>query len=134
MMAIDVDFDVFKALTNRRSSEEVSYNDVIRELLGLSAKKSIPSVGSEGGRLDWVVKGVRFRHGTEFRARYQGQIHYGKVENGKLVVNDQRFSSPSAAAREITHTSVNGWTFWECRMAGSGTWEIIKSLRSQSSL
>ena len=34
MARIDVDFEVFKELTVRRASESVTYNDVIRELLG----------------------------------------------------------------------------------------------------
>jgi len=129
MMTIDVDFDVFKELTHRRSSEEVTYNDVIRELLGLSVKKSKSSVDSKTGRRDWVAKNVRFPHETEFRATYNGQTHRGKVDNGRLVVNNKRFNSPSSAAKEITHTSVNGWTFWECCMPGSSTWQIITSHR-----
>ena len=34
MRNIEVDFDVYKALTLRRPSEGVSENDVLRELLG----------------------------------------------------------------------------------------------------
>jgi hypothetical protein len=33
---IGVDFEVFKELTARRASESVTYNDVIRELLGVA--------------------------------------------------------------------------------------------------
>jgi len=34
MAAIEIDFDVFKELTQRRRDESVTYNDVIRALLG----------------------------------------------------------------------------------------------------
>ena len=128
-MTIDIDFDVFKELTHRRLSEDVTYNDVIRELLGLSIKRNVPLVGSTTGRGDWVTKGVRFPLGTEFRATYKGQTYHGKVEDGNLVVNNKRFDSPSAAAGEITGKPVNGWTFWESRMSGGSKWQIIKSLR-----
>ena len=40
MITIEIDFDVYKKLTVRRESEEVSYNDVIRDLLKMSPKKS----------------------------------------------------------------------------------------------
>ena len=130
MMNIEIDFDVFKALTLRRTTENVSYNDVLRELLGLSPQKrpvsSDEQVFAQG---DWVTKGVRFPNGTEFRATYRGQTYYGKVESGGLVVDNRRFYSPSAAAVKITGNPVNGWIFWECRMPGKSSWQMIKSLR-----
>lgn len=36
MHTIDIDFDVYKALTMRREKEEMSYNDVLRQMLGLA--------------------------------------------------------------------------------------------------
>ena len=128
-MNIEIDFDVFKALTLRRSTEDISYNDVLRELLGLPPKKSqVPPEGvSEHG--NWVTKGVAFPSGTEFRATYKGQTYYGKVEPRGLVVDNTSFNSPSAAAVKITGNPVNGWTFWECRMPGQSSWRMIKSLR-----
>ena len=77
----------------------------------------------------WVVKGVVFPHGTEFRANHKGQVYQGRVENGALMVNGKRFTSPSAAAMSITGYSINGWIFWECRRPGETTWQIIKKLQ-----
>ena len=135
MAAIQVDFEVFKELTFRRVSESVTENDVIRELLGLngSAPKPIsrPEPAESGG-LSWVSKGVSFPHGTEFRAPYKGQQYTGKVENGALVVNGERFTSPSAAAVSITENPVNGWRFWECLLPGTSRWKLIASLRKKS--
>lgn len=129
MRTIEVDFDVFKALTLRRPSEDVSENDVLRQLLGLPSKKSVsgPTVPAAAG--DWVTKGVRFPAGTEFRAAYKGQTHLGRVEGGTLVLNDKRYDTPSAAAMSITGNPVNGWTFWEARLPGQAGWKMIKSLR-----
>lgn len=131
MQTIEIDFDVFKELTIRRTSEEVTYNDVLRSLLKLGPSKKLEGeghVGSEGSQ-SWVAKGIVFPHGTEFRSTYKGQVYYGKVENGALVVNGKRFNSPSAAAREITNNSVNGWIFWECKMLGENSWKLMSNVR-----
>jgi len=130
MTSIDIDFDVFKALTLRRASEEISYNDVLRDLLGLGSKRTssmIQELTSTDG--DWVTKGVHFPNGTEFRATYKGKIHYAKVESGILVLEGRRYDSPSSAAGSITGNPVNGWDFWECRFPGRSSWQMIKSLR-----
>jgi hypothetical protein len=53
MVALDVDFDVFKALTNRRATEAVTYNDVLREILGLcknSTSSQPPSCPARRGK------------------------------------------------------------------------------------
>jgi predicted CopG family antitoxin len=132
MRTIDVDFDVYKALTMRRTSEDVSENDVLRQLFGLSTKKeSFSTVGSAGPG-DWVTKGIRFPAGTEFRANYKGQTHLARVEGGALVLSGKRYDTPSAAAMSITASPVNGWTFWECRLPGQAGWKIIKALRKSA--
>lgn len=134
MRIIEVDFDVYKALTLRRSSEDVTENDVLRELLKLPPKRpsAAPSGGSAQG--DWVAKGVRFPAGTEFRANYKGQIYLARVDNGALVLNGERFDTPSSAAMAITKGPVNGWTFWECRLPGQASWQMIKTLRNSKLL
>lgn len=130
MRTIEVDFDVYKALTMRRPSEDVTENDVLRKLLGLpSINKSItPANPPTPG--DWVTKGVRFPAGTEFRANYKGQTYLGRAEGGALVLNGERFDTPSAAAMSITKNPVNGWTFWECRVPGRAFWQMLKALRN----
>ena len=51
MPTIEIDFDVFKALTLRRPSEEVSENDVLRQLLHLPAKvQEAPTLASPTAR------------------------------------------------------------------------------------
>lgn len=132
MPTIEIDFDVFKALTLRRPTENVSENDVLRELLGLPAKRSRAAAPHAPAPGDWVVKGVRFPSGTEFRATYKGQTYLGRVEGGALVLSGKRYDTPSAAAMSITGNPVNGWTFWEARLSGEAGWKIVKSLRRSS--
>jgi hypothetical protein len=131
MRTIEVDFDVYKALLVRRPSEEVTENDVLRELLGLPKRGTMTSSPSAAREGDWIAKGVRFPAGTEFRARYRGELHLARVEAGALTLGGKRYDSPSAAAMAITRNiPVNGWTFWECRRPGEANWRIIKELRA----
>jgi hypothetical protein len=129
LRTIEVDFDVFKAITLRRPTEDVTENDVLRELLGLPPKRDVGATTRGPAAGDWIVKGVRFPAGTEFRANYKGQLYLGRVDNGALVLNGQPYDTPSAAAMAITGNPVNGWTFWECRLPGLANWQIIKGLR-----
>jgi len=130
MRTIEVDFDVYKALTLRRPSEDVTENDVLRELLGLPRSGKSTAAANTLAPADWVTKGVRLPAGTEFRANYKGQTYLGRVEGGALVLNGERFDTPSAAAMSITKNPVNGWTFWECRVPGRASWQILKALRN----
>jgi hypothetical protein len=132
MPTIEVDFDVFKALTARRPSEEVSENDVLRQVLGLPARKVGQAPPALPAPDDWIAKGVRFPAGTEFRATYKGQTYLGRVEGGAFMLNGKRYDSPSAAAVAITDNPVNGWTFWDCRLPGQGGWKILKALRKSA--
>lgn len=132
MISVEIDFEVYKALTLQRASEEITYNDVLRELLKLGPSKK-PDKSSELTlqAAGWTVKGVTFPNGTDFRASHKGQVVHGRIESGALVVNSRRFDSPSAAAVAITGNPVNGWVFWECRMPGRTDWQIIKALRKR---
>ncbi len=128
-MQIEIDFEVFKALTVRRASEAVTYNDVLRALLDLPPISQHPPLPTPSSAGDWIRKGVHFPTGTEFRASYGGEFHFAKVESGELVVKGTRTTSPSDAAKVITGTNVNGWSFWECRFPGEDRWQPIKALR-----
>jgi hypothetical protein len=125
---IRIDFEVYKALTMRRSNAQVSYNDVLRELLELSRGR--PAVGATGTRGAWTAKGVVFPGGTEFRGRYKGRVYEAQVSDGALVYAGKRFDTPSRAAMEITDSQTDGWKFWECRRPGDSAWTMIKSLRA----
>lgn len=128
MASIQVDFEVFKELTARRTSESMTENDVIRELLGLnkSIKEPIAALLNEQ---PWVCKGTSFPHGSKFRATYKGQLYTGEVVNGALEANGKRYTSPSAAAVSITGNPVNGWRFWECSLPKSNSWNLIANMR-----
>jgi hypothetical protein len=133
MRTIEVDFDVYKALMMRRPTEDVTENDVLRELLQLPRMKGEPAPAKAGPAPgDWITKGVRFPARTEFRAHYKGQTYLGRVEAGALLLNGKPFDSPSSAAVSITGSAVNGWRFWEARVPGEAGWKMIESLRRRN--
>lgn len=131
MPTIEIDFEVYKALTARRPSEDVTENDVLRQLLQLPRKKAAAAPTAVLAPGDWVCKGVRFPAGTEFRATYKRRTYLARVDEGALVLNSQQFDSPSAAAMSITINPVNGWTFWQCRLPGQAKWTLLRDLRKK---
>lgn len=126
METLQVDFEVWKELTVRRKRPDHSYNDVLRELLGLPERtETKPSRNGRG----WTTKGVFFPEGTKFRATYKGRTYYAEVKNRGLEVNGRgHHTSTSAAANAITGTSVNGWLFWECQLPGTSEWISINEM------
>lgn len=132
---IEIDFDVFKALTMQRDSEETTYNDVLRKLLRLPPKAKYPAPGEKeansvaADNAAWVSKGVAFPSGTLFRKTYKGSLYSAVVEGGKLVLNGKSYESLSSAAMSITKSNVDGWSFWECKRPGEA-WVIAKALRA----
>ncbi len=145
MMTIEIDFDVYKALTARRGDETVSYNDVLRTLLGLSqpaaglrrlfglgGSKPETSSSTTSAITDWFYKGILFPAGTSLRAKYKGQVHVARIDRSGIVVGGKRFTTPSDAARAVTGTNVNGWRFWQCRLPGEAGWRRLDALRQDS--
>lgn len=128
MTTIEVDFDVFKALTVRREAETVSYNDVLRELLKLPPGSSKPAAPQAA----WTWKGVTLPDGTELRAEYKGKAYTAKIEDGEWIQDGEVQSSPSAAAYAITQSGVNGWWFWSVKRPGDPTWRQLDTLRPKT--
>lgn len=132
MPQIEIDFDVFKSLTNLRPTEDVSYNDVLRGLLKLPPPKPISKAAAVAGK-PWVVSDTTFPAGSEFLAEYKGKSHTGVVKDGKLVLSDgHTFTTPSAAAMHFTGSNVNGWRFWKCKLPGASQYVLIERLRGKA--
>lgn len=74
-------------------------------------------------------EGVTFPEGTFFRTWYKDRPYWGQVTNGALVINGERFTSVSSAAKSITKRPTNGWEFWECRLPKRTDWARIDKLR-----
>lgn len=131
MPQIDIDFEVFKELTNRRPTEDVTYNDVIRDALKMpkASKAARPAANGK----PWVVSGTSFPPGSEFVADYKGQSYSGIAKDGKLELSDgHKFTTPSAAAMHITGSNVNGWRFWKCKLPGASQFVLVERLRGKA--
>jgi hypothetical protein len=133
MHQIDIDFEVFKEITSRRPTEDVTCNDVIRDLLKLPKRaRGAAKLAPNGGK-PWIVSDTAFPAGSEFVAEYKGKTYSGIVKDGKLELSDgHRFSTPSAAAVHTTNTNVNGWRFWRCKLPGQSQYVLAERLRGKS--
>ena len=128
MVSIDVDFDVYKELMARRTTQAVAFNDVLRRLLGLPPDAQASH--EEHRRKGWISKNVTFPDGTEFEAVYKGKKYSARVADGRLIFNGQPTSSLSLAARGVTSKNINGWRFWRCRFPDDERWRAADSLRA----
>jgi hypothetical protein len=132
-MKIEVDFDVFKALTARRQSEQHTDSAVLRELLGLPAIASATPAPMNGGDSDgWTSYGVTLPNGTELRGTHKGKCYVAKIVNGQFICDGAVYSSPSQARYAITQTGGNGWWFWTIKKAKTEEWEAIGLLRERN--
>jgi Restriction Enzyme Adenine Methylase Associated/Protein of unknown function (DUF2924) len=133
MPQIDIDFEVFKELTNRRATEDVTCNDVIRVLLKLPRQTKQQSRTAANGNKPWTVSDTSFPAGSEFMVEYKGKIHSGVVKDGKLELSGgHKFTTPSAVAVHVTGTNVNGWRFWRCKLPGQSQYVLVERLRGKS--
>lgn len=144
MYAIDVDLDVFKALTARIEEEGQTHNDVLRDMLALDSVIEAELEGPLAAAADalsrnfnthfghFYSRGLLLPNGTELRARYKGNQHFARISDGKWFNADGgEFSSPSAAAGAITGTTVNGWRFWEAKRPGDRGWRRLDILNAK---
>jgi len=129
MASVEIDFDVYKSLTALRATEETTFNDVIRDLLGLGPKSKQAADDDQARGLE--LKGVFLPNGTQFRVTYKGQTHTAEIKDGAWIGGDGvRRGTPSEAACAVTQTNVNGWRFWKVKRPSDTSWRVLNSLRS----
>jgi len=132
MPQVEIDFEVFKELTNRRPTEAVTYNDVIRELLKLPKPAKSSKLAANGSK-PWIVSDTTFPAGSEFTADHKGKSYSGIAKDGKLELSDgSKFTTPSAAAVHVTGSNVNGWRFWKCKLPGASQFVLLERLRGKA--
>lgn len=142
-MQIEIDFEVFKALTALREDEADSNNKVLRRVLGLQdnpdpVQLAEQRLGRPLGELDRAVLGfgvwfgqVHLPEGTKLRATYKGRTYWAEIKNGNWLGEDRKERrSPSDAAGAISGTNVNGWRFWYAQRPNDPEWRRLDELRS----
>lgn len=110
------------------SLNKINQKDVFQVPKNLDTVESI-SQKNPIDDLPWIIDGLAFPNGTEFRGKYKGYFYYGKVSSGALMLGSKAFLSPSEAAVTITRSSVDGWLFWDCKPPGASTWINIYTLK-----
>lgn len=144
-MQIEVDFEVWQALTAKLQNERDNYNEAIRRLLNLPATEMSPVFGEidTPGIPDTLplpvgnaVSGawfsnVFFPDGTLFRATYKGRTHRAQIRGSQWIDEFGNVrTSPSDAASAISRTNVNGWRFWYVRRPVDEDWVRMDALKS----
>jgi len=134
---IEIDFDVHKRIENERRGFDEPPNAVLRRLLGLGEPPSSTAASHPKSRpsRSWSDKGVILQDGTATRMNYNNRTYEGKIMEGKWVIGDKAFDSPSAAAGGVAITKggkstlLNGWIYWYVRRPGDDNWALLKDLR-----
>lgn len=115
------------------SAPQPSFNKMNQEDR-FQAPKKLDSVNYDSRKkpvddLPWIIDGLAFPEGTEFRGKYKGYFYYGEVSGGALMINGREFLSPCAAAMAITRNSIDGWLFWDCKAPEASSWINIHTLK-----
>lgn len=133
---IEIDIEVYRWIEANRKSFEETENDILKRIsknvqnedvfIPINIKENIMNI-NEG--LFW--KDVLLKNGLKLRKLFKGKIYYAEIKNNQIVFNNKKFHSPSAAAIELTGTSVNGWIFWEYLNTKNNEWQLLDNLRNK---
>lgn len=135
MKNIEIDFDIHKKIEAARKSFSETPNDVLRRLLHLKEKANQEKNIAQHEASSWRGKGVILPHGTKLRMSYKGEMLYGVINNGRWVINNKDYDSPSAAAIAAVskafgkYHALNGWNYWEAQLPNDSSWKKISLLR-----
>jgi hypothetical protein len=145
MPSIKVSQDLYMALERRREPQDKRMTDLLWRLVEERGIKRTEPTSMEQGW--WHVgdaaeglsgSDITIPNGATLRGRYRGKYFQASVQGGRIVMDGEKYESPSAAARAVlarqrvvgAAASVNGWRFWEMEYpAGSGQWRRLDSFR-----
>ena len=139
LRTIKIDFDIHQMIElERKGFDEPEYL-ALRRLLKLGvpeveAETASQTIAASEGR-SWNGKGVELPHGTELRMEYNGRVSRGHIDNGIWIVEGERATSPSKAAKIVnvtkdgTKPSLNGWIYWEVKRPNDTRWRRLENLK-----
>jgi hypothetical protein len=108
MTSIEVDFDVYKVLTMKRETESVTYNDVLRKMLGLGARE--PAGATTAGFVDTCFG----THHAQFGYDADDTLWFSGTGQVAGWVNTKTFDETGDAAKSqgwspfVLDTNANG--------------------------
>jgi hypothetical protein len=141
LTTIEIDFDVYKLIEAERKSFDEPRGTALRRLLSLPPKPitEVAKASLPAGRA-WSGEGVTLTHGTRLRMHYNGRRYEGEIVDGKWIVEEKTFDSPSGAASGVAITKkgkttrLDGWIYWEVQAPGDTGWTPLAALRPKQSL
>lgn len=129
---ISVSDEVWRALDKMGTTSD-TFDSVIRRLIKEAGGANYLEEAEEkiqSGKTDLITQlGDRIPSDTELRAIYKRVEYRAIVKNGYIVIGEEKFKSPSVAAKSITGYNINGWYFWKTKDERDGKWKQIAALR-----
>lgn len=112
---IKVSPEVIAALSNSDKTADELLREVlhVRELAGMTTSD-----------------GVTFPEGSLFLAWHKDRPHWGRIQNGELVIEGARFRTLASATRHVTHRGGSGWDFWMVKLPDSPDFVKADTLRN----
>lgn len=109
------------------------FDTVIRRLISQAGKANYLKQAEEDMQpreADLITKlGERIPNNTELLAEHRRKEYHAVVKNGRIVIGEEKFYSPSMAAKSITGYHINGWHFWKAKDRINGEWKTIAAFR-----
>jgi hypothetical protein len=130
---IAIDIDVYRTIESERATFEETSNDILRRLLGLSARLPesyrLEAKSTYSDYPGLAGRGKDLPNNLELQATHKGTNVLAVVNNGVITFGGKRFDTPSAAAIEVTGYNVNGWRFWRFYSPTLQRWVPLDQLR-----
>lgn len=134
---IEIDIDVHKLIESKRRDFSEKQNDILRRVLKLPQRTyshvSNPTLTTRNS--GWEKKGVFLPSGTDWCFQYNDKDFCGKIDGGKWVYENQRYSQPSAVVSSLAvtkkgkKTRLDGWRYIKVRRLGDEIWRTLDELR-----
>lgn len=129
-MPLNVELDVYKEIISHQIDVDETPNDILKRILVRYSEQLRSENRDYNQRLFKTHTERRTLHdGLHLSKKYKGKTYTAVVRGGKVVMNGKEYSSPSAAAKEITNNNVNGWMWWKYK-DHDGAWKVIKNIFS----
>ena len=134
MKNIEIDLDTYKLIESQRVSFEESANQIIKRVFEKttdisSHHKNKIRVSNSNGSLVTRI-GDCLPEGLKLRRIFKGILYEAVVEKGFIQMDGEGYTSPSDAAKAVTHNNRNGWSFWDYYNEDKEIWESLQKLRS----
>ncbi|MBU4232740.1 MAG: hypothetical protein KKD99_11010 [Proteobacteria bacterium] len=125
---IEIDLEIYRLIETNRSSFDETETDILRRLLNLPHLEKPRAIG-KGLNLGYSVI---LPDGTLLKGRTRRPEVQAEVRDGWIIVDGERFDSPSGAAKKFG--GPNGWIFWKVKRPQDSEWILLDQLRNRETI